>query len=65
MVPFDAGSSTDVVARAMQPTLAAKLGQSVLVMNKPGASGTIGAADLARSQPDGYSIGILGMGGIA
>jgi tripartite-type tricarboxylate transporter receptor subunit TctC len=65
MVPFDAGSSTDVVARAMQPTLTAKLGQSVLVMNKPGASGTIGAADLARSQADGYSIGILGMGGIA
>ncbi len=65
MVPFDAGSSTDVVARAMQPALGAKLGQSVLVMNKPGASGTIGAADLARSAPDGYSIGILGMGGIA
>ncbi len=65
MVPFDAGSSTDVVARAMQPALTAKLGQSVLVMNKPGASGTIGAADLARSSPDGYSIGILGMGGIA
>ena len=65
MVPFDAGSSTDVVARAMQPTLSAKLGQSVLVMNKPGASGTIGAAELARAQPDGYSIGILGMGGIA
>ncbi len=65
MVPFDAGSSTDVVARAMQPALGAKLGQSVLVMNKPGASGTIGAADLARSASDGYSIGILGMGGIA
>lgn len=65
MVPFDAGSSTDVVARAMQPALSARLGQSVLVMNKPGASGTIGAADLARSVPDGYSIGILGMGGIA
>lgn len=65
MVPFDAGSSTDVVARAMQPTLAAKLGVSVLVVNKPGASGTIGAADLARQQPDGHAIGILGMGGIA
>lgn len=65
IVPFDAGSSTDVVARAMQPTLAAKLGQTVVIMNKAGASGTIGAAELARSRPDGQTIGLLGMAGIA
>jgi tripartite-type tricarboxylate transporter receptor subunit TctC len=65
IVPFDAGSSTDVVARAMQPTLSAKLGQSVIVLNKPGASGTIGAAEVARAKPDGSTIGILGMAGIA
>jgi len=65
IVPFDAGSSTDVVARAMQPTLSAKLGQNVIVINKPGASGTIGAAELARARPDGKTIGILGMAGIA
>jgi len=45
VVPFDAGSSTDVVARAMQPTLGAKLGQTVVVINRAGASGTIGSVD--------------------
>lgn len=65
IVPFDAGSSTDVVARAMQPTLSAKLGSNVLVINKPGASGTLGAAELARAKPDGKTIAILGMAGIA
>lgn len=65
IVPFDAGSSTDVVARAMQPTLSAKLGSNVLVINKPGASGTLGAAELARARPDGKTIAILGMAGIA
>lgn len=65
IVPFDAGSSTDVVARAMQPTLTAKLGQNLVVVNRAGASGTIGAAELARARPDGYVIGILGMAGIA
>jgi tripartite-type tricarboxylate transporter receptor subunit TctC len=65
IVPFDPGSSTDVVARAMQPTLSAKLGQNVLVINKAGASGTLGAAELARAKPDGKTIAILGMAGIA
>ena len=65
IVPFDPGSSTDVVARAMQPTLSAKLGQPVLVLNKAGASGTIGAAELARAKPDGQTIALLGMAGIA
>lgn len=65
IVPFDPGSSTDVVARAMQPTLSEKLGQTVIVLNKAGASGTIGAAELARSRPDGQTIALLGMAGIA
>jgi tripartite-type tricarboxylate transporter receptor subunit TctC len=65
IVPFDAGSSTDVVARAMQPTLSEKLGTTVLVINKPGASGTLGAAELARAKPDGKTIAVLGMAGIA
>lgn len=63
IVPFDPGSSTDVVARAMQPTLGARLGQTVMVLNKAGASGTIGSAAVAAAKPDGYTIGILGMGG--
>jgi len=63
IVPYDAGSSTDVVARAMQPALTARLGQPVVVLNKPGASSTMGSSALASSNPDGYTIGILGMGG--
>jgi tripartite-type tricarboxylate transporter receptor subunit TctC len=63
VVPFDAGSSTDVVARSMQPTLGSQLGQGVVVINKAGASGTIGAAAVAAAKPDGYTIGLLAMGG--
>jgi tripartite-type tricarboxylate transporter receptor subunit TctC len=63
IVPFDPGSSTDVVARSMQPTLGSRLGQSIVVINKAGASGTIGSAAVAASKPDGYTVGILGMGG--
>jgi tripartite-type tricarboxylate transporter receptor subunit TctC len=62
IVPFDAGSSTDVVARSMQPTLGSLLGQTVVVINKAGASGTIGAAAVAAAKPDGYTVGLLAMG---
>ena len=62
IIPFDPGSSTDVVARAMLPTLSGAIGQSVFIVNKPGASGTLGAAELARAKPDGYTL-LLGGGG--
>jgi tripartite-type tricarboxylate transporter receptor subunit TctC len=65
IIPFDPGSSTDVVARAMLPALSAQVGQNVFIVNKPGASGTLGAAELARAKPDGYTLAILGMAGIS
>jgi tripartite-type tricarboxylate transporter receptor subunit TctC len=65
IVPFDPGGSVDVIARVMQPTLSAKLGQTVVVINKPGASGTIGSVALVGAKPDGYIIAILAMGSTA
>jgi len=65
IVTFDAGSATDVISRTMQPTFSARLGQTVVVMNRPGASGTIGALAVAKSAPDGYTVGFLAMGATA
>ena len=56
MVPAGAGGPTDVVARILQPSLSALLGQPVVVENKAGASGNIGTAVVADSKPDGYTI---------
>jgi tripartite-type tricarboxylate transporter receptor subunit TctC len=56
VVTFPPGGSSDVVARQVAPLLAEKLGQSFVVDNKPGAGATIGAADVARAAPDGYTL---------
>lgn len=56
VVPFSAGGSNDVIARAMAPTLSRKLGVTVLVDNKPGAGGVIGADNVAKSPPDGSAL---------
>jgi tripartite-type tricarboxylate transporter receptor subunit TctC len=55
-IPFGAGSATDVVPRLVFERLAAELGQSILVENRPGAGGTLGTALVVKAEPDGYSI---------
>jgi tripartite-type tricarboxylate transporter receptor subunit TctC len=53
VVPFGAGGATDVVARVLAPGLAKQLGQTVIVENKPGASGQLGTAAVKAAPPDG------------
>ena len=60
IVPYPAGGGTDAVARAVFQKLGESLGQAVVVENKAGAGTTIGLAELARSAPDGYTLGIGG-----
>jgi tripartite-type tricarboxylate transporter receptor subunit TctC len=56
VVPFAAGGPTDTVARSVGQAMEKTLGANVIVENKPGAGGTIGVADVARAQPDGYRV---------
>ena len=56
IVPFAAGGSTETMARVFSEALGAELGQRVVVKTRPGAGGAIGATELTRSAPDGYTI---------
>lgn len=56
--PFNVGTSTDTVARVIAEDLQRRLGKAFLVESKPGAGGMIGTAEIARAEPDGYTIGV-------
>lgn len=60
IVPFAAGSSTDIVPRLVLEQLSQQLGQAIVVENRTGAGGTIGTAFVAKSEPDGYTILVSG-----
>src|SRR5262245_40790156 len=62
LVPLAAGSTADIVSRVVATELAKRLGQPVVVENKPGAGGTIAMAEIARAAPDGYTIAFASQG---
>ena len=58
IVPFPAGSSSDIVARIVAQQLTTRLGQQLVVENRPGASGNLATEFVAHAQPDGYTLGL-------
>src|SRR6185437_3400526 len=58
IVPFPAGSSSDIVARIVAQQLTVRLGQQLVVENRPGASGNLATEFVAHAQPDGYTLGL-------
>ncbi|MDB5839226.1 MAG: uncharacterized protein JWQ23_1178 [Herminiimonas sp.] len=62
IVPFPPGGSTDAIARAIGPKMAQKLGQPIVVENRAGATGAIGAGMVKRAAPDGYTFMVASIG---
>lgn len=62
IVPFATGGATDILGRLIGRGMESTLGQSVIVENRPGAAGAIGAALVAKSEPDGYTMLMAGVG---
>jgi tripartite-type tricarboxylate transporter receptor subunit TctC len=56
VVPFPAGSTSDLIPRLLGPIVAKSLGTSVVIENQPGANGSVGAARVAKAEPDGYTL---------
>ena len=65
IIPFAPGGASDFVGRIMQPKMTELLGQQIVVENKPGAAGNIGAEAAAKSAPDGYTIFLGNVGSVA
>jgi len=63
VVPFPPGGSTDLIARTLSAKMAEKMGAGTFIVdNKPGATGTIGASQVARAAPDGYTLLVASLG---
>jgi tripartite-type tricarboxylate transporter receptor subunit TctC len=62
VVPYPAGGTTDIMARALQAPLQQRLGQTVLIDNKPGAAGALGAREVAKAPADGYTLFFVNSG---
>ena len=56
VVPYTPGGTVDLLARALGPRLTAAWGQPVVILNRPGAGGSVGADTVAKSAPDGYTL---------
>ena len=65
IVPFPPGGSSDLMSRAIAPRLAERLGQPLVIENVPGAGGMLGVDRVAKSAPDGYTIGLAAAGALS